>query len=90
MSSINRVLLMGNLTRDPVLRNLNAGSAVGEFGIAMSEVVMSKSGIGTSNVSELRSARTRLMRSACGCGTSISSMNANSCFRISSLMPLSG
>ena len=42
MSSMNRVTLMGNLTRDPVLRNIGATAVVGEFGMAITEVVMSK------------------------------------------------
>jgi single-strand DNA-binding protein len=44
MSSMNRVMLMGNLTRDPSLRNLNTGSDVAEFGLAINETVMSKDG----------------------------------------------
>ena len=34
-ASYNRVLLMGNLTRNPELRYISGGSAVCEFGIAM-------------------------------------------------------
>jgi single-strand DNA-binding protein len=44
MSSMNRVTLMGNLTRDPSLRNLSTGSDVAEFGLAINEAVMSKDG----------------------------------------------
>lgn len=36
MASFNKVLLMGNLTRDPELRYLPSGTAVVEFGLAMS------------------------------------------------------
>ena len=37
MASYNRVILMGNLTRDPELKYLPNGSSVANFGIAMSE-----------------------------------------------------
>ena len=37
MASYNRVILMGNLTRDPELKFLPSGSSVANFGIAMSE-----------------------------------------------------
>ena len=39
MSSLNKVLLMGNLTRDPEVRTTNAGTAVGELGIAVNRKV---------------------------------------------------
>lgn len=35
MASYNKVLLMGNLTRDPELRYLQSGSAVVNFGLAV-------------------------------------------------------
>jgi single-strand DNA-binding protein len=35
MASLNRVLLMGNLTRDPELRQTPSGTQVCEFGLAM-------------------------------------------------------
>lgn len=37
MASYNRVILMGNLTRDPELKFLPSGSSVANFGIAMNE-----------------------------------------------------
>lgn len=37
MASINKVFLMGNLTRDPELRYTPGGAAVCEFGMAMNE-----------------------------------------------------
>lgn len=37
MASYNRVILMGNLTRDPEMKYLPSGSAVTNFGLAMSE-----------------------------------------------------
>ena len=35
MANLNKVLLMGNLTRDPELRYLQSGSAVCDFGLAV-------------------------------------------------------
>jgi single-strand DNA-binding protein len=35
MASLNRVLLIGNLTRDPELRYIPSGTAVAEFGLAI-------------------------------------------------------
>ncbi len=37
MASYNRVILLGNLTRDPEMKYLPSGSAVTNFGLAMSE-----------------------------------------------------
>ena len=37
MASYNRVILMGNLTRDPELKFLPNGNSVANFGIAMNE-----------------------------------------------------
>ena len=37
MASYNKVILMGNLTRDPELKYLPNGSSVANFGIAMNE-----------------------------------------------------
>ena len=37
MASYNRVILMGNLTRDPELKYLPSGSSVANFGLAMNE-----------------------------------------------------
>jgi single-strand DNA-binding protein len=37
MSSLNKVLLIGNLTRDPELRNTPQGKAVAHIGIAVNE-----------------------------------------------------
>jgi single-strand DNA-binding protein len=44
MGSMNRVFLMGNLTRDPELRQTASGLAVAEFGIAVSEKFKNKEG----------------------------------------------
>lgn len=37
MASYNKVILMGNLTRDPEMKYLPSGTAVTNFGIAMNE-----------------------------------------------------
>lgn len=37
MASFNRVILLGNLTRDPELRYLQSGMAVTDIGLAMNE-----------------------------------------------------
>jgi single-strand DNA-binding protein len=44
MASINKVMIMGNLTRDPELRYTPGGAAVCEFGLALNEKYKSKSG----------------------------------------------
>ena len=37
MASYNKVILMGNLTRDPEVKFLPSGTSVANFGVAMSE-----------------------------------------------------
>lgn len=44
MPSLNKVLLMGNLTRDPELKYIPSGAAVTEFAIAINRQWASKSG----------------------------------------------
>ncbi len=44
MGAMNRVFLMGNLTRDPALRNTPSGTAVGDLGLAVSEKYKNKAG----------------------------------------------
>lgn len=44
MGSMNRVFLMGNLTRDPELRQTQSGATVGDLGLAVSEKYRSKAG----------------------------------------------
>jgi single-strand DNA-binding protein len=39
MASFNRVILMGNLTRDPELRYISTGTAVSEIGLAVNDRV---------------------------------------------------
>ncbi len=44
MSSVNRVFLLGNLTRDPDLRQTPGGMPVTDLGIAVSETYRNKAG----------------------------------------------
>lgn len=44
MASYNRVLLMGNLTRDPEIRYTPKGTAVAELGLAVNRVFSSENG----------------------------------------------
>ncbi|MBV9390636.1 MAG: single-stranded DNA-binding protein [Verrucomicrobia bacterium] len=44
MASLNRVLLIGNLTRDPELRYTPKGTAVADLGLAVNRVVSSDEG----------------------------------------------
>ncbi len=44
MASLNKVLLMGNLTRDPEVRYLPSGMAVAELGLAVNESYKNKEG----------------------------------------------
>jgi single-strand DNA-binding protein len=51
MPSFNRVILAGNLTRDPELRYLNSGSGVCEFAIAINRKWKDKDGSAKEEVS---------------------------------------
>ncbi len=44
MSSMNRVFLMGNLTRDPEMKTTPTGAKVTTFGLAMNRVFTDKAG----------------------------------------------
>jgi len=44
MASLNKVLLIGNLTRDPELRYVPSGTAVGTFTVAVNRVYTSQAG----------------------------------------------
>lgn len=44
MANLNKVLLLGNLTRDPELRHTPKGSAVADFGLAVNRKVQDGSG----------------------------------------------
>ncbi len=44
MSSMNRVFLAGNLTRDPELKQTNSGMAVADLGLAVNERYKNRNG----------------------------------------------
>ena len=44
MGAMNRVFLMGNLTRDPAVRTTPSGISVGDVGLAISEKYKNKAG----------------------------------------------
>ncbi|MBL7158020.1 MAG: single-stranded DNA-binding protein [Candidatus Omnitrophica bacterium] len=53
-ASLNKVLLMGNLTRDPELRYIPSGTAVASFDLAVNRVYSSQSGEKKKEVSYIR------------------------------------
>jgi len=44
MASLNKVILVGNLTRDPELRHIPSGAAVCDLGLAVSDKYKNKEG----------------------------------------------
>ena len=54
MASLNRVLLIGNLTRDPELRYVPSGTAVATFTVAVNRVYTSQAGEKKEEVSFIR------------------------------------
>ena len=50
MASYNKVILAGNLTRDPELRSLPSGSSVTKFSIAVNRRYTTKDEIGRAHV----------------------------------------
>ena len=54
MASLNKVFLMGNLTRDPELRYIPSGSAVASFTVAMNRVFKLQTGEKKEEVSFVR------------------------------------
>lgn len=44
MANLNKVLLMGNLTRDPELRYIPSGAAVTTFGLAVNRIYTTQTG----------------------------------------------
>jgi single-strand DNA-binding protein len=45
MASLNKVLLMGNLTRDPELKDLPSGTPLAEFGLAVNRTWTGQDGV---------------------------------------------
>jgi single-strand DNA-binding protein len=66
MASLNRVLLMGNLTRDPELRYIPSGSAVTSFTLAMNRVYKLQTGEKKEEVSFVRIVVWGRMAETCG------------------------
>jgi len=54
MASLNRVMLIGNLTRDPELRYIPSGSAVATFTLGVNRVYKTQSGEKKEQVSFIR------------------------------------
>ena len=54
MANLNKVFLMGNLTRDPELRYVPSGTAVATFTIAVNRVYLTQSGEKKEQVSFIR------------------------------------
>lgn len=44
MADLNRVFLIGNLTRDPEMRSLSSGTSIASFGLAMNRVYTAQNG----------------------------------------------
>lgn len=66
MASLNKVMLMGNLTRDPELRYIPNGSAVASFTMAMNRVYKLQSGEKKEEVSFVRVVVWGRMAEVCG------------------------
>ena len=45
MASLNRVFILGNLTKDPELRRIPSGTAVTELRLAVSEIYKNREGV---------------------------------------------
>ena len=66
MPSLNKVMLIGNLTRDPELRYIPSGSAVATFTIAMNRVYKLQSGEKKEEASFIRCVVWSRMAEICG------------------------
>jgi single-strand DNA-binding protein len=66
MASLNRVFLMGNITRDPELRYIPSGSAVTTFTIAVNRVYKLQTGEKKEEVSFVRVVVWGRMAEVCG------------------------
>ncbi len=65
-ASLNKVFLMGNLTRDPELRYVPSGTAVANFTVAVSRVYKSATGEKKEDVSFIRIVIWGKMAEVCG------------------------
>ncbi|MBI3316224.1 MAG: single-stranded DNA-binding protein [Candidatus Omnitrophica bacterium] len=66
MASLNKVLLIGNLTRDPEIRYIPSGSAVASFTLAMNRVYKLQTGEKKEEVSFVRVVVWGRMGELCG------------------------
>lgn len=66
MASLNKALLIGNLTRDPELRYIPSGSAVASFTLAMNRVYKLQTGEKKEEVSFVRVVVWGRMAEVCG------------------------
>ncbi|MBI4432212.1 MAG: single-stranded DNA-binding protein [Candidatus Omnitrophica bacterium] len=66
MASLNKVLLIGNLTRDPELRYIPSGSAVASFTLAVNRVYKLQNGEKKEEVSFIRVVVWGRMAETCG------------------------
>ena len=66
MASLNKVLMIGNLTRDPELRYIPSGSAVASFTIAMNRVYKLQTGEKKEETSFVRVVVWGRMAETCG------------------------
>ncbi len=66
MASLNRVFLIGNLTREPELRYIPSGSAVASFTVAVNRVYKSQTGEKKEEVSFVRVVVWGRMAEVCG------------------------
>ncbi len=66
MATLNKALLIGNLTRDPELRYIPSGSAVASFTLAMNRVYKLQSGEKKEEVSFVRVVVWGRMAEVCG------------------------
>ncbi len=66
MANLNKVLLMGNLTRDPELRYIPSGAAVTTFGLAVNRIYNTQSGEKKKDTCFTRIVAWGKMAEACG------------------------
>ncbi len=66
MPSLNKVFLMGNLTRDPELRYVPSGTAVTTFSVALNRVYSTQSGEKKEEVTFVRVVAWGRMAETCG------------------------
>lgn len=66
MATLNKVMLIGNLTRDPELKYIPSGAAVASFSVAVNEVYKTQTGEKKEKVSYIRIVTWRRLAEVCG------------------------